>query len=265
MKKILLGSIVASSLLMAAQPNAKKDNALITHTEFGYMETQGNTRTQTFNLDSKLKKGWEKHIASFLFDGQYASDKNQEIKNKYFMELEYDYEFTDRFAFNYLAGYKDDKFSGYDYQFYTGPGAKYKAIKTQNHHLSLEANILYSRDSIEEVKYDVNGNVIDYPNPDNKQTKTTKNGYTDDYTSARAKAVYNWQIMKNLKFDQELSYRCDLNSLSTYFVFSKTAFSAKLSDIFSAGISYKVDYTNEPADGKERSDRTFTANIIIDY
>jgi len=265
LKKILIGSLVASSLLLAAQDAKKDPDALVTHTEFGYMETQGNTATQTFNLDSKVKKGWGAHIAHFLFDGQYASNENEEIKNKYLIELEYDYEFNSDFAFAYLAGFKDDKFSGFKYQFYTGPGVKYKAIKTDNHKLNLEANILYSRDDIDEVRYDADGDVINYPNPDDKKTVTTDDEYTEDYASARAKLVYSWQILENLKFDQDLSYRCDLNSLSTYFVFSKTSFSAKLSDIFSAGISYKIDYTNEPAEGKERSDRTFTANLIIDY
>ena len=250
---------------MASEPDLKKDDAFVTHTEFGYIETQGNTRTQTFNLESKVKKGWQKHIANLLFDGQYASDKGDEIKNKFLIELEYDYEFTDRFAFNYLVGYKQDRFSGYDYQFYTGPGAKYKAIKTNKHNLSLEANILYSTDDIEDTDYDSDGIIIKYPNPLNKPTARTKEGYKDEYAAARAKMVYNWQILKNLKFDQELSYRCDLGNIDTYFAFSKTALSTKFSDIFSAGVSYKVDYANNPATGKEYADRTFTANLIIDY
>jgi len=80
LKRILLSTVVVSSLVMASEPDLKKDDKLITHTEFGYIETQGNTRTQTFNLETKMKKGWQRHILNFLFDGQYASDKNEEIK-----------------------------------------------------------------------------------------------------------------------------------------------------------------------------------------
>ena len=265
MKKILLSSLVLGSLVMAAQPEVKKDDQLVTHTEFGYIETQGNTRTQTFNLESKLKKGWDKHIANLLLDGQYASDKGDEIKNKYLIELEYDYEFTDSFAFSYLLGYKQNRFSGYNYQFYTGPGIKYKAIKTKKHNLSIEANALYSTDDIEDTKYDSNGAIIEYPNPNNKPTASIKKGKTDEYAAARAKLVYNWQILDTLKFNQELSYRCDLGDIDTYFAFSKTALNTKISDIFSAGISYKVNYSNNPSTGKEYADRTFTVNLIIDY
>jgi len=265
LKKILLSSLVIGSLVMALEPDLKKDDLLVTHTELGYIETQGNTRTQTFNLESKVKKGWGKHVTHLLFDGQYASDKSDEIKNKYLIELEYDYELTDRFAFNYLLGYKQDKFSGFDYQCYTGPGAKYKVIKTDKHNLSLEANILYSVDEIEDTKYDSNGKIIEYPNPDDTPTASVKKGNTDEYGAARAKLVYNWQILKNLKFDQELNYRCDLGDADVYFAFSKTALNTKISDIFSAGVSYKVDYSNNPATGKEYADRTFTANLVIDY
>ena len=50
-----------------------------------------------------------------------------------------------------------------------------------------------------------------------------------------------------------------------YFSFSKTAIETKISDIFSMGISYKVDYTNLPPSDKEYSDKTFMTSLIIDY
>jgi len=265
LKKILLSVAVATSVVIAAEPDLAKDDALVTHTELGYIETQGNTRTQTFNLDANLKKGWGRHIYQVSFDGQYASDKNVETKNKYSIELNYDYEFTDRFAFNYLVGFKKDRFSGYDYQAYTGPGAKYKAIKTENHNLSLDGNILFAQDDIEDTQYDASGAVIEYPNAAETPVATTVNGPVNNYSSYRAKAVYSWSILDNLKFNQDLSYRAEFNDSDNYFVTSKTALNSKISNIFSAGLSYKIDYINMQANGKEYTDRTFTANLIIDY
>ena len=265
LKKIALSVALASSLMLAAEPDVKKDDALVTHTELGYIETQGNTKTKTFNLDAKAKKGWGRNIFTLTFDGQYAADQDVETKNKYFLELEYDYEITDRFAFNYLAGYKADKFSGFAYQFYTGPGAKYKAIVSDNHNLSIDGNLLYAKDSFDAVYTDpVTGDIISYP------TSTTgatlgKAGYDDQYASYRLKGVYAWQVLENLKFDQELSWRGSFETSNNYFIFSKSALTSKLSDMFSAGISYKVDYAQIPATGKEDTDTTFTANLIIDY
>jgi len=263
-KKIILSAVVASSLVMAADVDTTKESALVTHTEFGYIQTDGNTETKTFNLESKVTKNWQKHVFGFIFDGQYADDAGIETKNKYFVELEYDYEVTDRFAWDYLAGYKTDKFSAFDSQFYTGPGAKYKAIISEKHNLSVEGNILYSIDEIRDIEYDINGDVINYPNPAGIAVNTVLLGESDDYAAYRAKAVYGWQMLENLKFDQELSYRSSFEDSNKYFIFSKTALSSKISDMFSAGLSYKVDYVNEAGE-KENTDTTITANLIIDY
>lgn len=281
MKKIILSAALFSSLLLANEPtvavdqvqlkidiaNAKSekkaaegrikaleaqlpaDEKLVTHTELGYIQTAGNTKTQTFNLDARAKKGWGKHIGNIMFDGQYASDGDVQTKNKFLTELTYDYEFTQRFAFNYLAGYKQDKFSGFKNQWYTGPGGRYKTIISAKHNLTFDGNLLYSSDT-----YDAT--TVPPPPID---------GYTNNYMAYRIKAVYGWQMLDNLKFDQELSLRGSFKDADNYFVFSKTALSSKISDIFSAGISYKVDYTNIPAVGKKNTDTTFTANLIMDY
>jgi len=281
MKKIILSATLFSSLLLANEPTVavdqvqlKKDIAsaksekkaaegrikaleaqlpsddrLVTHTELGYIQTSGNTKTQTFNLDAKAKKGWGKHIGNIMFDGQYASDNDVETKNKFVTELTYDYDFTKRFSFNYLAGYKKDRFSGFDNQWYTGPGAKYKAIVSTIQNLTIDGNILYASDT-----YDATTT----PPPPIE-------GYTNDYMAYRVKGVYALQVLENLKFDQELSIRGSFKDADNYFAFSKSALSSKISDIFSAGVSYKVDYSNIPALGKEKTDTTITANLIMDY
>jgi len=208
---------VLEERLKALESKLPQDTTLKTHTEFGYIATHGNTKTETFVFDTKWKKEWYKNVVTWTFDAQYGTNDNEEIKNKYITELDYGYNFTKRFSLNYLAGYKDDKFSAYDYQFYTGPGAKYKVIKTKAHNLSLEGNILYS---------------LDQPYGD-----TT----SQDYASFRAKGVYSWQMTKSVKFEQEASYRVDMEYAQNYFIYSATKLSSKFSDIFSGGVSYKVD------------------------
>lgn len=263
MKKVIFASFVAATLVAAADTN--NENELVTHTEFGYVNTQGNTNTTALGLDANIKKPFDKHIFELSFDGQYATENNVESKNKFTTELTYDYQFTDRFAFSYLVGFKKDKFSGFDYQFYTGPGAKYAVIKTEKHNLKLQGNVLYSQDETSDIKYDASGNTIFYPNANHLTTASITKGYTNTYTSLRAKGVYSWKIVDGLKFTQELSYRTEVKDTANYFVTSKTAFTNKIAGIFSAGISYKVDYANQPQDGNERADKTLSANLIIDF
>jgi len=239
---------------------------LETHTELGYIGTTGNTNTTTYNIESKLQRKWGKHKGTLTFDGQYGDDKGVESKNKFVIELEYDYTFTNRFAFNYLVGYKRDKFSAFDYQAYSGPGAKYKLIVSPKHNLILEGNMLYSVDKYAQVNYaDTAKTVaIAYPNAANTTVLATDSSFSDSYGAYRAKGVYTWQMLENLKFDQEVNYRGSFENANKYFVYSKSALTSKLSDIFSAGISYKVDYVNKPGDNKN-TDTTLTANLIVDY
>ncbi|MEA1892406.1 MAG: DUF481 domain-containing protein [Campylobacterota bacterium] len=295
MKKIVLSIFVASSLLISADIDSdkeqlKKDIAIakadakvakekveeleaklppnekfMTHTELGFIQTRGNTDTKVFNLELEIKKGWDKNSLMVSFDGQYAEDSGVESKNKYFVELEYNYSFTDRLALVYLAGYKRDKFTGFNYQAYTGLGLNYLLLETKSQSLDIEVDILYSVDDSADIDYDVNGETIDYPNAENKATHSMTAGEIDKYAAYRAKAVYNWTIFSNLDFSQELNYRASFEDSTRYFVYSKTAFTSKISDIFSAGLSYKVDYVNSPPSDKQYTDRTFTANLIIDY
>jgi len=265
LKKIVLSSVLASTLIVAAHAEDMKVTPLVTHTELGYIQTDGNTKTKTFNLDSKAKKAWGKHEGKIEFDGQYAQDSGNETKNKYVIELNYDYAFTDRLAFDYLLGYKADKFSSFDYQLYTGPGARYKAIVSKTNNLTIEGNILYAQDKYTDIKYDATGATIAYPNPDNIPVASVVPGTTKNYASYRLKGVYDHKFTDTLKFNQELSIRGALDNAQNYFGYSKSSLNSKISDIFSAGISYKVDYVNQPSAGTKNTDTTLTLNLIVDY
>jgi len=264
-KRVLCSLAAATTLVVTVHAEDVKVTPFVTHSEFGYIETNGNTKTKTFNLDATVKKAWGKHEGKLHFDGQYADDDGVETKNKYLIELNYNYAFTDRLAFDYLVGYKADKFSGFDYQFYTGPGARYKAIVTDEHTLTLEGNILYSIDQYTDIDYDINGNVVPYPNPNNAIIVRSVPGEQDDYAAYRLKGVYDYKITKSLTFSQELTLRGQFDDMPNYFAYSKSSLSSKLSDIFSAGISYKVDYANRPPLDKKSTDTTLTLNLIADY
>ena len=225
-------------LLKSQLPKKEKKNPFVSHTEFGYIKTGGNTDTETFNIDITVKKSWNKHSAKFHADAQYAEDKGTKSKNKYFLELEYNYVLTPRLSRGYMNGYRDDEFSTYKYQFYTGPGISYKVIKNAKHNLKIDTNILFSQDKIEQRR---------------------------DYVSFRSKGLYSWQILDNLKFEQSISYRTELKDRANYFVYSKSSLTTKLSELFSTGISYKYDYVSLPSTDKKHQDDTLTINLIMDY
>lgn len=217
-----------------------ESNRIKTHAELGYVNSKGNSNTETLTIDAKVKKDWDMHALSLAVDVEFASNNGADTKNKRFAELEYDYKLSEKLYVQYILGYKYDAFSGYDYSVYTGPGLKYIFIDNSKHNLTLEGNLLYTQDKkIDESAY--------------------------NYASLRTKGFYSWQILENLKFEEELTYRTDVSKMDNYFIFSKTAFISKLTDIFSASLSYKIDYVNQPGASKEHTDRTLSANLIVDF
>lgn len=228
--------------LKELESNVPKEDALFkTRAEAGYMLNSGNSDTEAFNVDAKITGTWDLHSLEISMLWQYGADDDIENTNRFLSELLYDYKLSQVLSLDYLAGYKDDKFSGFDYQFYTGPGAKYVTIKTDFQVLTLDGNLLYAKDKIF--------------------------GSVDrSYAAYRVQAVYNMQLLENLKFHQTLNYRSEFSDIENYFAYSKTGLSTRFSDIFSAGVAYYVDYTNKPAFVEKTStDKKFTFNLIADY
>lgn len=226
--------------IQKAQTIQAEASRIKTHAELGYVNSKGNSDTQTLTIDAKVKKDWDMHALSLAVDVEYASDNGADTKNKRFAELEYNYKLNKKLYLQYILGYKYDAFSGYDYNIYTGPGLKYLAIDEKEQELTFESNILYATDK-----------------------KENKSAY--NYASFRAKGFYSLQVLENLKFEETLTYRTDVSKVDNYYIFSKTALISKLTDIFSASLSYKVDYVNQAGADKEHTDRTLSANLIADF
>ena len=153
--------------------------------------------------------------------------------------------FTETLSFVYVVGYKDDSFSSYDYQVYTGPGVKWKAYSSNRQKLNLEGSILFSQDKFINVT----------PAEDEKNT----------YSSYLVKLAYELKIIENLTFNQDISYRSAIEDSNNYFVLSESKLSSKISDIFAVGISYKIDYTNEVSPGIKQRDNTLSVFLSVDY
>ncbi len=255
------------SLLAAASLVLAEDTAFTTHTELGYVSTSGNTNTKSGSVDFVGKQKIDKHSLQFDIDYLYGEQEGIETNNKFITSLNYDYQFAEDFAFNYIISYKNDKFSGFDYQFYTGPGLIYDAVKTDAHTLHFQGNIVYAIDEGTDKYYDALGVEIKYPyiNPPIDPAIPLVPGVTNEYASYLLQGNYVWKVTETFKFLQDLSYRSEFGDTKNYFVYSKTAVSSKINGNFSMGLSYKVDYTNMPPVGNEYTDKTFTAALIIDY
>ena len=238
---------------------AADEEKMTTHAELSYANTSGNTESQDVsgNLKIKLPMGNNalRFVGNVLYSDATAYDvngtfeDNLRTKNRWDAEGNYDYNFNDSWAFNYLLGGKGDEFSTFVYQIYTGPGAIWTPVKTENHDLKFQANVLYMWDRVREEK-----------------GPPVVSQYTNDYSGYQASLDYVFKFTKTSKFIQYAMYRSEFSDSSNYFVKSKTAVESKMSDIFSLGVSYTLDYTNNKAnDVRSYTDSVFLASIIADF
>jgi putative salt-induced outer membrane protein len=211
-----------------------------TKTELSYSDTKGNTKTSQFGLALHAERKRKKNTITLDLTALQSSSNGIENNNKWLALLQYDRALSDVLYFNYLVSYGEDKFSGFDYQFNTGPGLGYKLLQSDTQKLDLRGNVLYSKDKI-------------------------AGGGTNEYVSGLAGLEYAWQILDNLSFHEDATYKLQFDDADNYFVYSKTAINSKINGNFSLGLSYQIDYKNIPAATKERTDRVFLASLIIDY
>ena len=236
---------------------AEEDN-FSAHAELSYANTAGNTESQDVAGNLKFKYPFFQNAIRFEGNVLYSENDNFDAngsyvetvttKNSWDAEANYDYNFNESIAFNYIAGIKGDEFTSYEYQAYTGPGGVWTAFKNESHDFKFQGNILWAWDKHREP-YEAGSDVK-----------------LHDYAAYQISMDYVFQMTENSKFIQYLMYRSEFDDTSNYFGKSKTAVESKINSVFSMGVSYTVDYTNIKADNvRSNTDRVFLASLIADF
>lgn len=205
-----------------------------------YTNTQGNTRTDKLAFGFHGERKRKKNTMTLDINALQSSSNGIEDNSRWLSVFQYDRDIIKDLYFNYVVSYGEDKFSGFDYQFYTGPGLGYKVLHSDTHTLNVRANALYAKDDIE-------------------------NGGTNEYAAWLAGFKYKWKILDNLSFSEDAHFKSQADHFENYFVYSRTSIESQINGTFSLGLSYQVDYKNIPAPGNERTDRVFLASLIINY
>jgi putative salt-induced outer membrane protein YdiY len=170
--------VLAASAVFAADKEEKK-SPWETSAELGYVETSGNTNTETFvfKFDSTYEIEKWKHQAHF--GGLNSKAENITTANKYLIAAQSDYKFTPRDYFLGNVSYENDKFSGYQYQFKLSVGYGRKVLDLQKHKLDAEIGPGYRNF---------------------KQDDATS---SEDEALLRLAAKYKWSISDNSEFKQD--------------------------------------------------------------
>ncbi len=239
----ILSIFVASTLKAAEGGGEEESNAWKARAEISYVSTSGNSDTQTFAGKLEVKK--EGPVHRFYIEGSalFAESDGEETSNRLSFEGRWERVISKRF-FGFLStGYYSDKFSGYNYRLFAGPGAGYDFIKEEKHKLKGLLSIVYYYDDFSEGDKG-----------------------SDNYPSGKADAKYTWKILDNVLFKQILRYLISFKETDRYFIDSESSIEVKITRMLSLGINYIINYQHlPPSPDIKHTDTTFLTTLIIDF
>ena len=136
----LMGGCLLTVAVHAAEtPDVAPKKPLTGQSELGYVQTSGNTKTQTLNAKVKVNQAISAWENTYGLEALNASQAEQTSAEKYAAKAQGNRLFTAKdYAFGLLT-YDDDRFSGFDYEATTAVGYGRKVIDQTNMKLSFEA------------------------------------------------------------------------------------------------------------------------------
>ncbi len=219
----------------------EEEKPLSARIELSYVNTSGNTETQTFSQEGKLEYEGDLHRIFLKNSYLYVKKGEEETANKFKAEGRWEILLTEHLFTFMSGGYERDKFSGYTYKWNGGPGMGYDLIKTDGVELKILLSLLYYYNKVE-------------------------NGTIDNYSTSKAEAIFSWKMRDNLEFKQNLNYIVNNSRNEVYFINSESSIEVKITDLLSLGVNYKVYYQNTPPEpGIERTDTVFSTSLIFDF
>ena len=242
-------AIIAAVALLAAtapQQEAEQEKAGLdfgAHAELSYVSTGGNTEMQTFA--SKLEFRCEGDPDSLFVgaSGVFSRSEGKETSNKFLLESRWERHWSDGLFFFVSGEYLSDRFSGYDYRVYIGPGLGFTLLESETQELRglLSVNIARDKYAFEELE-------------------------ALNYGSLRAEVGWIWAATERIKLKQDADYSFSFEETDRYFANSTSAIEVRAAGNVSLGVSYSLSYQGIlPEGAKEKLDTTFFTSLIFDF
>ena len=223
--------------LFASSTLAQDKSPWAAEAEFGWVQTSGNTDTQTGKAKGKLtytQTKWQ-NIASA--EALNTKDKSSTTAERYKLKDQLRYDMAkDRYLYA-IVTYEDDRFSGYDYRATESLGYGAKLINDPGFLLEVEGG------------------------PGARQSKLD-NGDTESEGLVRLSGNLNWQLSEAAKLGQELTTEVGDEATITE---SVTSLQSQVNHSLAMKMSYTVKHTSDVPDGVKKTDRESTVTLVYSF
>lgn len=202
----------------------------------GYMST-GNTENIGLTAAIEVKREALEWRHKLRLQADYQESLGLVTRERYLAAYEPNWKFDDRAYMYGAAQYESDRFSGFNDRVSLSTGAGYSAIRSPAVKLDLELGPAFRHTRF--IDDTIESNV-----------------------AARGSMDFGWKLSRSISVTQNASaYLQAANST----VSSRSALLAKLFGPFSAQFSYTLQYESMPPIGRQTTDTTSRAALVVDF
>ncbi|MDP5278518.1 DUF481 domain-containing protein [Sphingomonas sp. DG1-23] len=202
----------------------------------GYVST-GNTENVGLTAGIEVKREALEWRHKLRLQADYQESLSVVTRERYLAAYEPNWKFDDRAYMYGAAQYESDRFSGFYDRVSLSSGAGYSAIRSPAVKLDVELGPAYRLTRFIDATKESN-------------------------LAARGSVDFGWKLSPTISVTQNASaYLQDANST----VSSRSALLAKLFGPFSAQFSYTLQYESTPPIGRQTTDTTSRAALVVDF
>ena len=210
--------------------------------ELGFIETNGNSDTQSLNGKFNLSREKDALKTSLKTEALTSKENGNASKEKYTSTLKADYSLDEYDYLTSTLNYEDDRFSGYEYQYTFALGYGYRAWNDEDGKLDLEIGPGYRR------------NVLDQRNDQGKKV--------EDEAVGRAALNLQVNLSSNAKFTEVITIEGgDANVIYK----SDMGLESALIGALAMKINYQVKYTEEVPEDTENTESQVAVTLVYNF
>lgn len=205
--------------------------------ELGIVTTTGNTETETINAKAKAETEREKWRHTVYVESLNSSAKGTTTAERFVINGQSDYKFSEHNYFFAMVNYEDDSFSGYSYRVSEALGYGRRVIGEDALTLDLEIG------------------------PGARQSKLDAGNSDNEYT-LRGAAKLAWKISDTSSLTEDLSSDVGEDVTITK---SVTALTAQVNGSLATRITYTIKNTSDVPVGIKKTDTETAVTLVYSF
>lgn len=204
----------------------------------GGSKNTGNTENEEFNVTATALYESGRLETEGKLDFDVRREDENTTKQRLVVDLQPRYDLNERWYVFGFFEYRDDRFSGFEYEFTESAGLGYRVFDSEELSWAIEAG------------------------PGARQSKEDDTGDVDDQLLFRAASRFAWQISESAKFSNDTEFIIDNERRRTE---NETALSTKIIGDLSGRVSFEFRHNSNPPDDNETTDTRTKISLVYGF